>query len=162
VATRENFKKDLSWGEKWEKIISLHLSLNGCSNLDLNPEKNYKYDLIGKERGVPTKWEVKSDKYPKTGNMAVEIRDAGKPSGISKTEADVFVYNFTNISDKFVYLFFINVKDLKALIRDNFDKLRVVNGGDNNEAEIVLIPMKRFQSHFRVETMKKKLWDLPE
>lgn len=160
MAGRDNFYNDLSWGEKWEQVIGLYLSLNGCSNIEPNPEKNYKYDLSGKERGVPTKWEIKSDKYPKTGNMVIEIRDAGKPSGISKTEADVFIYNYTNISDKFIYLFFIDVKDLKSLVRDNFDKLKVVHGGDNNESEIVLIPMKKFQSYFRVKTLKKELFNL--
>jgi hypothetical protein len=160
MAVRDNFYKDLSWGEKWERIVGLHLILNGVSYISYN--NDYRYDIKGTLTGIPTLWEVKSDRYPKTGNMAIEIRDRGKPSGISRTEADIFCYVFTNISESFVYLFFIDVKSLKSLIKDNFDKLRVVKGGDNNEAEIVLIPMKRFQSHFRVKTVEKRLWDLPD
>lgn len=159
MATRENFKKDLSWGEKWERVVATYLSLNGASVNEFN--NDYRYDIKGAVTGVPTLWEVKSDRYPNTGNMAVEIKDKGKPSGISRTEADVFVYNYTNISSKYVFLFFIDVKDLKSLIRDNFDRLKIVKGGDNKEAEIVLIPMKKFKTYFRMEKIEKKNWELP-
>tara|TARA_Y100001938_G_C7908382_1_gene338292 strand:- start:175 stop:660 length:486 start_codon:yes stop_codon:yes gene_type:complete len=159
MSLRENFKEDLSWGEKWERIVGLYLSINGVSIDSYN--NDYRYDIKGTMTGIPTKWEIKTDKYPKTGNMAIEIRDAGKPSGISRTEADVFIYTYTNISDRYVYLFFIDVKDLKSLIRDNFDRLKIVKGGDDNESEMVLIPMKRFQTYFKVETIDKKTLNLP-
>lgn len=160
MGTRENFRTDLSWGEKWERVVGLYLSMNGLSSISYN--NDYKYDIKGTQVGGEYTYEIKSDRYPNTGNMAIEIRDAGRPSGISKTEADVFIYNYTNLDDRAVYLCFIPVKDLKQLIRDNFDKLKIIKGGDNKEAEIILLPMKKFKSYFKVKTLKRKNWDLPE
>ena len=159
MSRREQFLRDLSEGEKWERLVGLYLSINGAFIDSYN--NDYRYDISGTLTGIPTKWEIKTDKYPKTGNMAIEIRENGKPSGISKTEADVFVYVYTNISDKYVYLFFIDVEALKNLIRDNFDKLKITHGGDENKAEIVLIPMKRFQTYFKIEKIEKKSLNLP-
>ena len=55
---------------------------------------NFKpYDLIITHKSKTYKIEVKSDRQAgKTGNMAIEYECNGKPSGITTTEADYYVY----------------------------------------------------------------------
>ena len=98
--------------------------------------------------------EVKTERdiWADTGNMAIEIRYRDSPSGISSSHADYFVYYFIHFNKD--NLWFISVEDLKKLIKENIKDLKVVNGGDNNWSEIVLIPRKKYYKHFHVYTFK--------
>ena len=152
------WRGDLKWGEKWERIIGLYLYLNGISDIEYNNDS--RFDIKGFKGSTPISFEVKSDKYRNTGNMALEISDAGKLSGISISEADMFIYNYTNISDKFVFWFFIPLIELKQLLKDEFDSLRIINGGDNKESVMVLLPMAQYKKHFKVVNIPKIEWYL--
>ena len=155
--SRDNFKGDLSWGEKWEHIVGMYMMLSGLSNLSFN--KDYKWDIKGTKDGKTLSFEIKSDRYKNTGNMALEIRDAGKSSGISKSEADIFIYNYTNLDDKYVYLFFIEMSLLRQILKDNCKSLKIVYGGDDKEAEIILLPMKDYKQHFTLRKIPKADWE---
>ena len=156
MSSRENFRGDLSWGEKWERIIGMYMSISGLDNISFN--KDYKWDIKGIKDSKDITFEIKGDRYKNTGNMALEIKDAGKPSGISKSEADMFIYNYTNLDDNFIYLFFIEMPKLRRILKDNYSNLRIVNGGDNDEAEIILLPMKDYKSHFTMRKIPKVSW----
>ena len=90
--------------------------------------------------------EVKTerDMWSRTGNMAVEITYKGKPSGITITDAKWWCHLFTIDGDiKFVLM--MRVKELKErikqLARTNF--VKIVNGGDNDDSEIILVPIQK-------------------
>lgn len=153
MAYRKNFSKDLTWGEKWERVVGLYLSLDGVEDISFN--KDNRWDIMGYENNIEVKYEVKADKYEKTGNMAIEIRDNGKPSGISVSQANVFIYLFTNISKDFIYMYFIGLDKLKKLIKSNIKDMKIVKGGDNDESQMILIPMKKYQSEFDLVKLSK-------
>lgn len=153
-----NFEEDLKEGEQGEMIIALYLAL--CHGLKFKHyNKDYKYDImmINRKTEDPVKFEVKSDAYVDyrndTGNMAIEIRDRGKPSGISTSESDVFLYYFRNLQRDNVWM--LKTDALKALIKENISSLKRVKGGDDNAAEMILIPRERFRRVFFVDTINK-------
>lgn len=150
------WKKDLAWGERWERVIGLYLFFNGVSEMTYNNDS--RYDIKGVYKSNVTKFEIKSDRYKNTGNMALEIYDNGKLSGISVSEADVFIYNYTNISELYVYLFFIPLVELKKVLKDNESKLNIIKGGDDKEASIILLPMAEYKEYFKVVKLPKVEW----
>jgi len=150
------WRKDLAWGERWERVIGLYLYLNGVTNIVYNNDK--RYDIKGFQGDREIKFEVKSDRYQNTGNMALEIKDNDKPSGISVSEADVFIYNYTNISKDYVFLFFIPLVELKKVLKDNTATLKIIKGGDDKEASIILLPMAVYKKHFKVVKLPKVEW----
>lgn len=85
------------------------------------------------------KIEVKSDTIAHiTGNIAVEFRCNGKPSGISTTMADYWA--FVLLGGQIVY--FIEVNRLKELARLHYRKHGSTKGGDYHLSEMILIPIK--------------------
>ena len=150
------WKKDLAWGERWERVIGLYLFFNGVSEMTYNNDS--RYDIKGVYKSNVTKFEIKSDRCKNTGNMALEIYDNGKLSGISVSEADVFIYNYTNISELYVYLFFIPLVELKKVLKDNESKLNIIKGGDDKEASIILLPMAEYKEYFKVVKLPKVEW----
>ena len=91
------------------------------------------------------KIEVKSERdiWKNTGNMAIEIRCSSVPSGISTTEAELWVHNFY-YKGKFQFSFTIPVGWLKERIKTLLEekKARIVMGGDFDSSQMVLIPIK--------------------
>ena len=91
------------------------------------------------------KIEVKAerDKWKKTGNIAIEIRYKGKPSGLSVTEADWWIHLLT-YKNKVEMGFMFKVSRLKKMIKNKVkkDKVCIMHGGYNNESELVMIPIK--------------------
>ena len=92
-----------------------------------------------------TKVEVKTERdiWKTTGNIAIEIRCSGKPSGLSTTESNVWIhllaYN-NEIKGGFIF----KVSELKNKIK-NLQKegnLKMVMGGDNNASQMALLPIK--------------------
>lgn len=157
MGSRESFKSDLSWGERWEKIISIYLAINGVDNIEFN--KDNKWDIKGVKDCKTISFEVKSDRYKNTGNMAIEISDAGKPSGVSVSKADMFIYNYTNLDEKNIYLFFISLPLLKNILKDNIKSLARVYGGDDKESEMILLPMKEYKKYFTLRKIPKVDWE---
>ena len=131
--------------------------INGVKNVQFNQDN--KWDITGVKNFKPISFEIKSDKYENTGNMAIEISDAGKPSGISVSKADMFIYNYTNLDDKYVYLFFISMSLLKDILKKNIKSLKRVYGGDDKESEMILIPMSEYKKHFTLRKIPKVDWE---
>ena len=48
----------------------------------------------------------------------------------------------------------IKVDDLKSLIKKS--NFKIVNGGDGNQSQLVLIPRKEYKKYFKVDTIKTK------
>ena len=112
-------------------------------------EANNKFDLDLKDGMIAEKQmlrllgtckiEVKNDYFlDKTGNIAIEYRCWGKPSGISVTEADWYAIFLGNAKAEICVL--IKVEALKALARTFFKNGSVKKGGDQDQSEFILVP----------------------
>jgi hypothetical protein len=125
------FKSDLSFGQHYQNI-TLQLFQWERSG---QPEGNFKpYDLWLEWDDLRTTIESKADRQTlTTGNIAIEFRCSGKPSGISTTEADHWIYYVVGSRD--YYLIPTRVIR-KAIAERQFS--RTCRGGDNYNAELYL------------------------
>ena len=91
------------------------------------------------------KVEVKTERdiWVTTGNIAIEMRCSGQPSGISTTESSVWIHLLAH-NDVIKGGFLFKVDELKAKIKKlhNEGNLKVVMGGDNNASQMALLPIK--------------------
>ena len=96
------------------------------------------------------KIEVKAerDKWKSTGNMVIEIKYKDKNSGLYATEADWWVHIFTSKGNVAMALM-IPVNNLKRLVVSLLDKgiARVVHGGDDNNSQLILVPIVEVIKH---------------
>ena len=119
-----------------------------CKSHDLKVEEDMLYGKIGEEFTQQlfegnTKIEIKTERdiWERTGNIAVEMRYKGSPSGISTTKASVWIH-LLSVKGVIKGGFILKVDELKALIkkRHNEGKLKMVMGGDDNMSQLALIP----------------------
>lgn len=94
--------------------------------------------------GLIEKVELKSESYQwgQTGNICIEYRCDGKPSGISTTEADYWVHELMRDGQTLVYLMF-PIERLRTLAREHY---RLGNyrlgGGDGGRFDNIVIPLR--------------------
>ena len=92
-----------------------------------------------------TKIEVKTERdiWKSTGNIAIEIRCNGVPSGLSTTGSEVWVH-LLSYGGKIEGGFIFNVVDLKEKVSRLYKegKARIVMGGDFDGSQMVLLPIK--------------------
>ena len=95
------------------------------------------------------KIEVKTerDTWASTGNIAIEIRFRGKPSGLSGTKADWWFHILT-LDGEMVTMVCFPVDKLKQIVKELLDKklVKKVMGGDNNDSELLLVPIDKLLS----------------
>ena len=91
------------------------------------------------------KIEVKTERdiWKTTGNIAIEMRYKGYPSGISTTESNLWVHLLSHkgvIEGGFMF----NVDLLKEKIKKlhKSGDLKMVMGGDDNMSQMALLPIK--------------------
>jgi hypothetical protein len=90
------------------------------------------------------KIELKSEswQWERTGNIAIEYRRMGQPSGISTTEADMWVHELKRDGETLCYLMF-PIERLKALCREAIAEGKCrLNGGDGGEFDVVILPLR--------------------
>ena len=121
-----------------------------CKEYDLHVKKDMLFGKIGEEFTEKlfegnTKIEIKTERdiWKNTGNIAIEIRCKGKPSGISTTTSSVWMHLLAYkgvIEGGFI----LKVDKLKAKIKklQESGNLKMVMGGDFNESQMVLLPIK--------------------
>jgi len=114
-----NFDIDLNFGQIYEEKIK---------------------ELFEGEGSIEVKTE--RDIWADTGNIAIEIRSRGKPSGLSITEAKWWIQVFTVDKDvKFMLMFRVD-KLRKAVKYLYINELAPkINGGDDNTSELILVPI---------------------
>lgn len=116
-----NFTQDLAFGKTWEETAARLVG----GTITLPPKGCFKpYDFISD--GV--KYEVKADRlaYKYGGNtMFIEFECSGQPSGISTTEADVWMYFMVHPSGSYK-CYSIPVSEL----RKNCEGCPIKKGGD--------------------------------
>jgi len=117
------FELDLAQAKLIEKeFVTILKEHQNIKRVEFN--NDYLYDvLIETEEGIKT-YEIKHDKMSnKTGNLALEFHSRGKPSGISTSQADFWIYK---LEDGF---YKISLNELKQLVNDK-KYIRTVSGGD--------------------------------
>ena len=121
-----------------------------CKSHDLKVKEDMLFGRIGEEFTKQlfegnTKIEIKTERdiWETTGNIAIEIRYKGKPSGLSTTKASVWIH-LLSLNNVIKGGFIFKVNELRALIkkRQNQGKLKMVMGGDDNMSQLVLLPIK--------------------
>ena len=102
-------------------------------------------DFVSDIQNGNNKIEVKTERdiWKTTGNIAIEMRYKGSPSGISTTESSLWVHL---LSYKGVIEggFMFNVDLLKEKIKKlhKSGDLKMVMGGDDNMSQMALLPIK--------------------
>ena len=122
------FDIDLDFGKITEKKLAE--AFEGKGQLEVKTER---------WQGEPTQWK-------NTKNIAIEIRCRGKLSGLSITEAELWIHMLDDGGGGFIF----ETEHLKNILRKmkNENKLRIVDGGDIEEAyprgvsKLALIPIK--------------------
>jgi hypothetical protein len=136
--TKENRKKfdlDLAYGEvREDKIAAM---------------------LTGK------KIEVKSERdlWQKTGNICIEYKSYGKPSGIDATESDYWFHNLCIGDNEYCTLVF-NTATLKKIVK-RLDSFKTVSGGDHRASQMYLLNLQKLFSSDVIKAFKE-LEDEPE
>ena len=129
------FLKDKAFGEVAEVAVA-----NGFTTVGFPSPKFVKDSKCDLEYNL--KFEIKRDRMAKkTGNVTVEIECNGKPSALSVTEAQVWVYS---IDEDY---WWVLTDDLKAYLNDESYKHKIVMGGDGNRSKLLLIPFYDFISY---------------
>lgn len=149
-----NFRKDIKEGELGEKLVTKCLCETYGATL-LSENKTNSHDVIiqfpenqhqlwsGKV-SIEIKTDVLVSKTRDTGNMFIEYECRGKPSGISVTQADVFVTYFKNLNQ----IWAIRTSDLKELLQ-TYNFRTVGNAGDVGSGTCgYLIPRMQYKSNF--------------
>ena len=115
----------------------------GNFDIDLNFGQIYEEkirELFEGEGSIEVKTE--RDIWADTGNIAIEIRSRGKPSGLSTTEAKWWIQVFTVDKDvKFMLMF--RVDNLRKAVKYLYinELAPKINGGDDNTSELILVPI---------------------
>ena len=115
----------------------------GNFDIDLNFGQIYEEkirELFEGEGSIEVKTE--RDIWADTGNIAIEIRSRGKPSGLSTTEAKWWIQVFTVDEDvKFMLMF--RVDNLRKAVKYLYinELAPKINGGDDNTSELILVPI---------------------
>tara|TARA_A200000159_G_scaffold164788_1_gene196267 strand:- start:1021 stop:1452 length:432 start_codon:yes stop_codon:yes gene_type:complete len=101
------------------------------------------------------KIEVKSERdlWQKTGNICIEYKSYGKPSGIDATESDYWFHNLCIGDDEYCTLVF-NTATLKKIVK-RLDSFKTVSGGDNRASQMYLLNLQKLFSSDVIKAFKE-------
>ncbi|CAN5205702.1 hypothetical protein BH09PAT1_BH09PAT1_6330 [soil metagenome] len=121
--SRTQFNSDLKEGQEIEKKLQKSLEVMDIVDSVITGN-TYEWDLKVNLPNVHILIEVKNDKkFSETGNLGIEFKCRGNPSGIDTTNATLWFHHYDG---KFR---FIKVPDLKKLIEDKAYFHIVTKGG---------------------------------
>ena len=163
---RDNFEEDLEDGQLGERAVR-HFVESVWHKRFVTYGNTAAFDIMFQNtKQNPVFFEVKPDLFEKdwdkggTGNMAIEYKCRGKPSGINTTMSDWFAYYFPNISEN--HLWVIDMDALKKLIEDH--DFKTVAAGEVDErtgkkvSRCYLIPRFDFRGYFGVFSFDGRSW----
>jgi len=135
MTTYNKFQKDLETGHFYEKRSLLYLDYDDHKFINGYFKE---YDLELTKDGKLIKIEVKSDKQAsRTGNLAIEYECNNKPSGITSSTADFWIYFIVFDDHEEVYK--VPLEKLRRIAK----KCRKVSGGDGNLSRMYLVPKNK-------------------
>ena len=122
-----------------------------CKSHDLHVKEDMLFGKIGEDftqklfEDKNYKVEIKTERdiWAKTGNIAIEIRYKGLPSGISTTKSSIWIH-LLSLNKVIKGGFIFKVDQLKGIIksRQKQGNLNMVMGGDDNMSQLALLPIK--------------------
>ena len=111
-------------------------------------EKRWDIFIPEKDYGVEVKLDEKSHFI---GNFVVEVEFDGKPSALSTTEAEWWIF-----VDKERY-YWVNPESIRHIIREaKLKTVKFTGKGDNREKEAYLVPKEVFNSPYVIISERKK------
>lgn len=122
IKEMRKFDVDLEFGQTWEKYTDEMFS--GAKKCEIKTER---------------------DTWAKTGNICIEVKSYGKPSGLAATESELWVQNLVKDGELVCSLVF-NTKKLKEIVKSM--DTRVVMGGDNNASKLHLVSLRKLMEEF--------------
>ena len=124
-----DFRKDLPIATKTEHEIGEMMQSKYAGFKVLKYRDDNQFDILASWQNKLLTFEVKEDfTHAKTGNVGLEFSCRNKPSGISTSKAEYYIYKVHNADGTCgIYLFRTEV--LKKMIADKM-YFRIVNGGD--------------------------------
>ena len=119
--------------------------MDGSFEIDLDFGKVYEdkvKNIFQGKSGIEVKTE--RDTWKRTGNIAIEVKYKGYPSGLSSTNADWWIHILSD-NGEIDTAFMFKVSRLRKKIRRLVSRkeARVVMGGDNMDSQIVLVPISK-------------------
>ena len=143
-------------GQKGEEVVR-HFVERTWQKRFIRYNDDSAYDILFQnDFEAPMTFEVKTDLWERdidqggSGNMAIEFKCRGKPSGIRKTKAKFFAYYFPKVSEE--QLWVISIMKLKELLKEH--TFKAVDGGEtyyDNDKKVTrcyLIPRFDYKNHF--------------
>lgn len=120
--------------------------INGyCKEKDIDFDKDLTYGKLGEklannifEGNFSCEVKTERDIWERTGNITIEFKSRGKPSGISTTKSEIWIH-WLSVNGKIKGGFIFKVKKLKRYLKQNWNKLRKTKGGDNNTSDLILL-----------------------
>jgi hypothetical protein len=140
------FKTDLKLGVQYEKLYASMIEYDTCEMAEgvFKP-----WDLKIIRNGETTTYEVKADRMAKaTGNLVIEYECSGKPSGITSSLADYWVYFIVGTTQ---YYRIPRTVIMEAIQAKKYK--RTVRGGDSYKSNMYL---------FRIEDFNEWRNDVPD
>lgn len=120
-------------------------------DVDLQFGKHFEELLDDIFKGVH-KSEIKTerDQWIGYGNMVVETASKAKPSGLTRTEADLWIHNFS-YKGELVFSLMVPVERLRRVVDKMIeDKVaRVTKGGDGWRSTLALLPLDEILRYLR-------------
>ena len=136
------FIDDLKFGNIYEKDCASRLKDVQLMQGNFKP-----YDMID---GNGIKYEVKADRWTyKTNNICIEFECNNKPSGITSSEADFYMYYVVNTDNKhkpYEYILRIPCDYIRALIEDE-EYHRIQKGGNGWRSKFYLFHKSLFEKY---------------
>jgi hypothetical protein len=135
-----NFSKDLADGKAAEAEVAARLMARlGIGEDDIERSSSKGYDLKIVSKGWT--FEVKNDLMAhQTGNVAIEYECRGKPTALSVTTAEFWVYKFAG------QFFAFRTETLRRLLFEEKKYLRQVTGGDaGSNTKMYLVKVEEFK-----------------
>lgn len=167
--SHKKFKSDLSYGTHFEfatipfieEFFNKHLNKQDKSlmflqeNLSTNLTELKKWDTkyiivdsLTRKRleDKPLTFEIKADKYDKTGNLIFEKTCSKKPSGVFVTEAEYFVYILPRYTSQNFYI--VKPEKLRDLLSTTFSSCISMGNGDGGKVTSYLVNKFTFDEEF--------------
>jgi hypothetical protein len=117
IKEMRKFDVDLEFGQQWEKHIDEMFS--GAKTCEIKTER---------------------DKWASTGNICIEIESYGKPSGLTSTEAELWVHNLVKDGELCCSLVF-NTNKLREVMAQM--EPYTVMGGDHKASKLYLVNIQK-------------------
>jgi len=139
------FASDLKMGNEYEQK---YIDMIDYDSYEISKGCFKPYDIKVMNGDITTTYEIKADRMTaRTGNVVIEYKCNGKPSGITSSEADYWVYFIVGTTEYIK----IPTNVLRQFILEKKYK-NSVSGGDGYRSQMYLFPKNVFEDYLFLPT----------